>query len=199
MLTSSVIVDIVILGIVALSLLMGARRGLFRTLAELVSTIAAYVIASLLTGGLAAAAAEWLRPIAEERLSALVSEYLSGALEKAPAFLTAGVLEEFLERAVPEAIVEQGLYNIAYALVFVAVFLLALIALRILIRMVDTVLKLPLLHEVNTLGGAAAGALKGAVLVGLLIWLARRTGLLVSPEALAGSLLAPLWLRFLPA
>lgn len=199
MLTSSVIVDIVILGIVALSLLMGARRGLFRSLAELVSTIAAYVIASLLTGGLAAAAAEWLRPIAEERLSALVSEYLSGALEKAPAFLTAGVLEEFLERAVPEAIVEQGLYNIAYALVFVAVFLLALIALRILIRMVDTVLKLPLLHEVNTLGGAAAGALKGAVLVGLLIWLARRTGLLVSPEALAGSLLAPLWLRFLPA
>lgn len=199
MLTSSVIVDIVILGIVALSLLMGARRGLFRTLAELVSTIAAYVIASLLTGGLAAAAAEWLRPIAEERLSALVSEYLSGALEKAPAFLTAGVLEKFLERAVPEAIVEQGLYNIAYALVFVAVFLLALIALRILIRMVDTVLKLPLLHEVNTLGGAAAGALKGAVLVGLLIWLARRTGLLVSPEALAGSLLAPLWLRFLPA
>ncbi len=199
MLTSSVIVDIVILGIVALSLLMGARRGLFRTLAELISTIAAYVIASLLTGGLAAAAAEWLRPIAEERLSALVSEYLSGALEKAPAFLTAGVLEEFLERAVPEAIVEQGLYNIAYALVFVAVFLLALIALRILIRMVDTVLKLPLLHEVNTLGGAAAGALKGAVLVGLLIWLARRTGLLVSPEALAGSLLAPLWLRFLPA
>ena len=179
MLTSSVIVDIVILGIVALSLLMGARRGLFRTLAELISTIAAYVIASLLTGGLAAAAAEWLRPIAEERLSALVSEYLSGALEKAPAFLTAGVLEEFLERAVPEAIVEQGLYNIAYALVFVAVFLLALIALRILIRMVDT--------------------LKGAVLVGLLIWLARRTGLLVSPEALAGSLLAPLWLRFLPA
>lgn len=199
MLTSSVIVDIVIFAIVALSLLMGARRGLFRTLAELISTIAAYVIASLLTGGLAAAAAEWLRPIAEERLSALVSEYLSGALEKAPAFLTAGVLEEFLERAVPEAIVEQGLYNIAYALVFVAVFLLALIALRILIRMVDTVLKLPLLHEVNTLGGAAAGALKGAVLVGLLIWLARRTGLLVSPEALAGSLLAPLWLRFLPA
>lgn len=198
MLTSSVIVDIVICAVVALSLLIGARRGLFRSLAELVSCIAAYVITSLLAGGLASAAAEWLRPMAEERVSALVEAYLSGALEKAPAFLTAGFLEELLEQALPEAIVEQGLYNIAYAAVFVVLFLVVIFALRLLIRAVDTVLKLPLLHELNTFGGAAVGALKGAVLVGLLLWLAQRTGLLVSQEALTGSLLVPFWQRFLP-
>ena len=196
MLTSSVIVDIVIFAVVALSLLIGAKRGLFRSLAELVSCIAAYVITSLLAGSLSSAVAEWLRPMAEERVSALVEAYLSGALENAPAFLTAGFLEELLEQALPEAIVERGLYNIAYAAVFVVLFFVVVFAL--LIRAVDTVLKLPLLHELNTFGGAAVGALKGAVLIGLLLWLARRTGLLVSQEALTGSLLVPLWQRFLP-
>ena len=120
-------------------------------------------------------------------------------LFRSPAFLTAGFFEDLIEQAAPEAIVEQGLYNIAYAAAFVVLFLAVLLALRLAIRAVDTVLKLPLLHELNALGGGAVGAMKGAVLIGLLLWLARRTGLLVSPEALGGSLLAPFWLNFLPA
>lgn len=188
-----------ILAVVALSALLGVKRGLFRSLAELVSTIAAYLAASLLAGGLAAAAVDWVRPLAEERLRALAGDYLAGLLEEAPAFLTAGFFEDLIEQAAPEAIVEQGLYNIAYAAAFVVLFLAVLLALRLAIRAVDTVLKLPLLHELNALGGGAVGALKGAVLIGLLLWLARRTGLLVSPEALGGSLLAPFWLNFLPA
>ena len=45
-----------------------------------------------------------------------------------------------LEQALPEAIVEQGLYNIAYAAVFVVLFFVVIFALRLLIRAVDTVL-----------------------------------------------------------
>ena len=199
MLTSSVILDIAILGILALSVLLGARRGLFRSLAELVSYIAAYAVTTLLAGGIAAAAADWVRPLAEERIRAIVSDYLAGLLEEVPAFLTdltgGG---DLLVQALPEAIVDQGLYNLAYALVFAALFLAVLLALRLLIRAVDAVLKLPLLHEVNTLGGIAAGAAKGLLIVFALLLLARRTGLLISAGAMEGSRLLPLLRRLLP-
>ena len=198
MLTSSVILDIVILAVVAVSAVIGAKRGLFRSLAELVCYIAAYVITSLLAGSLAASAAQWLRPIAEERIRALVGDYLSGVLEEVPSLLSGGFLEDLLDHALPEAIVEQALYNLAYAIVFVVVFLLVVIALRLLIRAVDTVLKLPLLHEANALGGGAIGALKGLVIVGLLLWLARQTGHLISAGAMEESILAPIFLKILP-
>lgn len=196
MLTSSVILDTAILGVLALSIFLGARRGLFRSLAELVSYIAAYAVTSLLAGGAAAAAVDWVRPIAEERIRAIVNDYLSGLLEEIPAFLTDG--GNLLAHGLPEVIVDQGLYNLAYALVFAVLFLAVLLALRILIRAVDALLKLPLLHEVNTLGGIAAGAVKGLLIVFLLLLLARRTGLLISAGAMESSRIVPLLQRFLP-
>jgi len=200
MLTSSVILDIAIAAVVALTVLLGVRRGLFRSLAELASYVVAYLAASLLAGGLARQAALWLRPLAEERIRAVAGDYLSGVLSEAPGFLTAG-LEGLLDLGASEAletVVEQGLYNLAYAIVFAVLFVVALIVLRIAIRAVDTVLKLPLLHQANAIGGGAVGALKGLLAVGLVLWLARRTGLLISPDALEGSYLAALFRQFLP-
>ena len=183
--------------VVLFSLWLGARRGLFRTLAELAAYVAAYLAAVVLTGRLAAAVAEWIRPLAEGKLREIAGDYLAGLREELPAFLELG---EALGAEGPELgeLIERGLYNLAYMLSFAVIFLAVLIALRLAIRAADLVTRLPLIHQVNVLGGLAIGAVKGLVIVWLLLFLAERTGLLIAPAAIRGSYLVPLLQRILP-
>ena len=75
-----------------------------------------------------------------------------------------------------QAIVESVAQSILYAVIYILAFILLLILLRLLARALDLVLKLPGLNLLNTLGGAVAGLIQGALLLFLAIWLARRFG-----------------------
>ena len=205
MLQSSVILDIAIALIFVLSVWMGAKKGLFRTLAELVIYLAGLLGASLAAGRLTDRVVELLRPVLESQVSQAISDYISGALEDVPlGEVIAGLegLSTLAGDAAAEAVdllVEALLYNLAYVLVFLAVFLVVVLALRLVISLGDLLLRLPVLHEMNTLGGILAGAAKGVVLIGLILWLDGRAGLLLSRAAVQGSHLAPLFLKILPA
>ncbi len=197
MLTSSVILDVVIAAIVLLSIYLGAKRGLFRTLAELVSYIVAYVATTILAGRLADLAVEWIRPIAESKLHEMVSDYFSGLREDLPAFLSIGELVD-MDTLDMSPFIEQGLRNLAYMLSFVVIFIVVLLLLRLLIRAVDLVTKLPVIHQFNALGGLLIGAAKGLLIVFLLLWIARETGLLISQTAMEQSYFVPILQRLLP-
>ena len=84
-------------------------------------------------------------------------------------------------------------------LVFLAVFLVFVLVLRIVINLGDLLLRLPVLHEMNTLGGILIGALKGVLIVCLILWLDSKAGVLLSPGAVQGSYIAPFLLKILPA
>ena len=205
MIASSVILDLAILGIFLLCLWLGARKGLFRSLADLAASLAALVGASWAAGYLAQTAVEWIRPLLEERVTGAIEGYLAQA---AGGEEYAGILADLLVRLsgqIPpegagavEALADLVLGNIAYALVFLGAFVLLMVVLKLVIRAVDTVLKLPLLHQANTLGGLLFGALEGLLLILVLLWLEERTGLLVDSRALEGSLLAPYLVNLLP-
>ena len=200
MLTSSAILDVVIAAIVLLSIYLGARRGLFRTLAELASYIAAYVAASVLSGRLAVLVAKWIRPMAESKLHEMVGDYLSGLREDLPDFLSLDDIGEIWDTDALDAgpFIEQGLHNLAYMLSFVVIFIAALLLLRLLIRAADLITKLPVIHQCNALGGVLIGAAKGILIVFLLLWIAKETGLLVSQAAMERSYFVPILQRFLP-
>lgn len=207
MITSSVILDLVLIAIVAVCVFFGAKRGLFRTLADLAAYLVALIGASWLANQFTVQVMEHLRPIAEHQVSQSITEYLTslttdssytGFLKGLLDSLTdSGTIDDIANVAV-DVLADTILHNMAYMLLFVVAFVLLVVALKLVIRLVDTALKLPVLHQMNTLGGVLVGALKGVVLVLLLLWLNEQTGLLVDPQALEASVAAPILLQLLP-
>ena len=124
MLTSSVMLDLIIGVIVVLSVWLGGKHGLFRTLAELAAYVAAYAASALLSGRVAGMAVEWIRPLAESRLQVIVDEYFSGLRQELPAYLDIGELVEAARNELDIGpLIEQGLYNLSYMLCAVVIFL----------------------------------------------------------------------------
>ena len=205
MLQSSVILDIAIAAVLVLSVWIGGKKGLFRSLAELVVYLLGLIGASLAAGALTDRVVELLRPVLESKVSEAISDYITGALADVPFGGAIAGLEgigDLAGDAAQEAVdllVETLLYNLAYVLVFLAVFLVFVLVLRIVINLGDLLLRLPVLHEMNTLGGILIGALKGVLIVCLILWLDSKAGVLLSPGAVQGSYIAPFLLKILPA
>ncbi len=99
--------------------------------------------------------------------------------------------EEIQEKAVDAgttiaaAAVESVVRSVLYGVVFLLSFLALTVLLKLAIGALDLVAKLPGLHLLNTLGGAAAGLVQGVVLAFLAIWIARRLGISFETETVA--------------
>lgn len=97
-----------------------------------------------------------------------------------------------LGNRVVDAALDGVVLQAVHAAVCAIAFLVSLIVLRLAVRLLDNVFKLPVpfVREFNRLGGLLLGALKGAVLVCLGVYLLARMGLILTPEVLKESWLA---------
>lgn len=80
------------------------------------------------------------------------------------------------------ALVESVAQSLLYGVLFLLSFLILMVLLKLAIRALNLVLKLPGLHLVNSLGGAVVGLVEGALLVFLAIWILRRLGVSFDTE-----------------
>lgn len=80
------------------------------------------------------------------------------------------------------ALVESVAQSLLYGVLFLLSFLILMVLLKLAIRALDLVLKLPGLHLVNSLGGAVVGLVEGALLVFPAIWILRRLGVSFDTE-----------------
>lgn len=87
--------------------------------------------------------------------------------------------------AIASAVVESVAQSILYAVIFLVSFVALMVLLKLAVRALDLVMKLPGLHLVNSLGGAAVGLIEGALLVFLAIWVARRLGVSFETETVS--------------
>lgn len=87
--------------------------------------------------------------------------------------------------AIAAAVVESLVQSLLYAVLFLLSFLGLTVLLRLAIRALDLVAKLPGLHLANALGGAVIGLAEGILLVFLAIWIARRLGVSFDTETVA--------------
>ena len=185
-----------IINIIAVVILLGfagygARRGLFRTLAGLLVIVLALVGARLTAEAITAPAMELVLPVVERQMenkldAALAASDQAGQMpEDHPEGLLAllGVQEEKLADltekvqegmrdtgvSVLTAVAECLTEPILYSVLFLLSFLLLTLLLNLLSKLLDLALKLPVLHGANTLGGALAGLLEGAVVLLLLV------------------------------
>ena len=87
--------------------------------------------------------------------------------------------------SIASAVVESMVSSFAYGILFILSFLALLLLLHVLVGAMDLVMKLPLLHGLNALGGGVLGLIEGALLLFLAVWAARRLGISFETEALA--------------
>lgn len=206
--TTAVIIDAIVVIVLVGFTVCGARRGLLRTLAGLVMVVVALVGAGMLAATFSGPVTKLVSPIIQEHISDRVEEAMAQQADthqeseefRAEDLLALLGLDEdvrgsLAERAeesirdtgasIASAVVESMVSSFAYGILFILSFLALLLLLHVLVGAMDLVMKLPLLHGLNTLGGGVLGLIEGALLLFLAVWAARRLGISFETEALA--------------
>ena len=182
---------IAVIGIIAAFAFIGLKKGLIKMVFSLVSTIAALLVAMLLSPVVANTMKnnEAIVGFFEEKISAVVdftSEEAQEETESAQESLIASLplpetfKETILENNTAETYISLQAANfeeyvcrqitnvIINAIAFVIALLLAIIALAILCGALNLLAKLPILKQMNAAAGLAAGAAEGVLLVWIL-------------------------------
>ena len=161
--------DLLCAAILLLFLVVGAIRGMLRTLSGLLTWLLSLWGAKLIADRCAPLLVDWLTP----KLLPTVSEKLAqGMIPGVQSLL--GQAGDSLAAALAPAVARQVALVVGWLLLFAAGFIVFKLVCRLLIWLLDLLDEVPGLHFLNHLGGAVLGALKGglliAVVVSILLW-----------------------------
>ena len=208
--TTAVIIDAIVVVVLLAFAIWGARQGLVRALAGLVMVIVALVGAGMIAATFSDPAARLAAPVIQKHITSRVEEAMAVQTDSTPEEVgeeprvedllvllgldedVRGSLAKQAEERVRDtgasivsAVVESMVGSVAYGVLFILSFLALLLMLHVLVGAMDLVMKLPLLHGLNTLGGGALGLIEGTLVLFLAVWAARRLGISFETEALA--------------
>jgi uncharacterized membrane protein required for colicin V production len=201
--------DIAAAAVLLLFLILGARAGLVRTLAGLLIVVVALVGAGMIAATFTDPATRLVAPMIEKAVTQKVEEAITAETGRlnvervdpeigellSMLHLDEDVRESIADRAeqtvretgasviaaVVESLCRTAIYGLLYILAFLGLWLL----LHVLAAAMDLLAKLPGLSFLNALGGAALGLVKGALVLFLAIWAARRLGVSFETEEVA--------------
>jgi uncharacterized membrane protein required for colicin V production len=196
----AVIIDIVIVLVLVAFTVYGTKRGLFQSLAGLMIVVIALFGAAIVAGTFAKPVAKVAAPLVEKHFAEQIQDVLDDTLQNAVSedeitevisglpedgFLSGvmGNVGTALEGAADSAAqaasvaVERLVESFAYGLLFILAFILLLILLRVLCAAMGLLTKLPGVHGLNALGGAAFGLVEGVLLVFLVVFMLRNLGI----------------------
>lgn len=197
----AIVADVVIAAVLVLAVIIGARKGLVKSLAGVVIVAAAFIGASFVANAFAEPVAQWLGPVIEERvLEKLALQEQAGAESLLQQFHFGGESLQQMANEVMEKVKETGMdllgavadsvaKSVAYALVYLAAFLVLLLVVWLLLRPVYLVVKLPVLRTINAVAGGALGLVWGALLVFLAVWLLQRFDVYLTQDMVERSML----------
>lgn len=215
--TTPVIIDIIVVAFLAGFTIFGAKRGLFRALAGLAVFLIALIGAGVIATTFSQPAVKLVTPLISKHIQQQVADAMAaqtsaqvempeadvegetfsitaildlmGLDEEVRASLAEQAQEKVQETGatIATALVESLAQSIIYAALYILSFAALLFLLKFVTGAVDLVLKLPVLHGVNSLGGAATGLLEGGLLLFLAIWAARRFGVSFETETVAAT------------
>ena len=188
-------------------LVLGAARGLFRTLAGFLSVILAIVGAAWLAATFSPVVSAYLYPFAEGKLTAYLG--VEGGGEALAEFLASFGAEEALVNALfagagdaADALLRTALESVLQVVVqgvlLLLAFLVLLLLLKTLSHLVGLIFRLPLLRSLDTLGGALLGLAEGAALLFLAVYAARSLGSSFFTDGAEGTYLLTLFVEHTP-
>ena len=195
----ALIADLLIAAALLAAVVIGARRGLLRSLTGLIVVVLAFVLASWAADRLADPVAQKLSPLVERRIEQKLTRQESASAESVLAdFGFIGERLQELTQQVVHAAQESGAsllaalsqsvaHSVAYTLVYVVSFVLLLLVLGLLSKPLQLVTKLPVIHGANAIGGGALGLVWGALVVFVAVWALRKFDILLTPETVEQS------------
>lgn len=224
--TTPVIIDGIAVAVLAGFAVLGAWKGLLRTLAGLLVLALSLAGAGIIASALSIPAAKLIAPAVEKRVESRLDEAIQERYPVETAEEGQPPLEDRLSAAdmldllgideaqrdalafragdivrdtgahLMTAVIESVARSMLYGVLYMISFLLLSFALHLLVRMLDAVLRLPGLHGLNAVGGGLVGLAEGALLLFLAVWVLRLTG--VSFDGQEGSRIFRFFTTFTP-
>lgn len=187
-----ILADIIVCAVILLCVLIGFSRGFIKSFIEFIGYFAAMIASVFLANVLSVFVYNTvLRDIMIKKISSAITDSaampveqkVQAVLQTLPKFITNGMgehgvttqslgktLSASAASAAPKAadLMSPMVIGLTKVIFTVIIFVLLLMVIRLLAKAVNTVFKLPLLHEVNSLLGGVFGLLKGILVVLLL-------------------------------
>lgn len=215
---TSIIIDLIIAAVLALSIYLGWTKGMVRGLLTLAGMILALIAASQIADAASDLIVERvIRPATlaaiEQHAEELTFESFDGigqieqvidtiendlVREKAKELLstvnlpTGEITRDTVLRIgceLVDTVLRGAVRDVLSAVIFILCFAAISLVLRPVIWTIEQAFKLPLLRELNQLGGLLSGAVRGILLVLIAVWALRLTGMYVTDEVIANSYL----------
>lgn len=192
----AIIIDLVLLSLFIFAVILGRRRGFIRSVMGLASFVLSGLVAVLFSSGVASLFEKQLTGFFSDRINdwllgireglaagASDAEFLSGLPESFTVLAGAfGIDSDKMSQKLAELggngeeaighlstyIAEPIGHTVALALSFLLLFLAASIVCRLIFRALNLVAKMPVLHAINSLGGALIGIVYGFLWVWIL-------------------------------
>lgn len=192
---TAVIIDIVLALVLLGFAAVGWRRGAVKSVVGIVVIIAALIGAGIVAEQGAPLAAKALTPVIsqqiETRFSGVMEPAVDGdGIDREDVFAAAGLYQNTAEHLKEDilaqieetgqtflvAMAEQLALYVSRAALFLAAFVVLLIALKILSKFLGLLTAVPGIHLADALGGAALGLLQGCLVLFAFIWAAQFFG-----------------------
>ena len=175
--------DLLCAAILLLFLVVGAIRGMFRTLSGLLTWLVSLWGAKVAADRLAPLLVDWLTPKLLPSVTEKLTQAMSGAVADTAASDSLGGLLGLipgvqnllnqaggsLVEALAPAIAREAALAVGWLIVFVVGFIVLKLVCRLLVWLLDLLDEVPGLHLLNHLGGALLGTLKGGLLIVLVL------------------------------
>lgn len=177
------IVDWIIVGVIVFYALLGVRRGFVATIVYSVGALASLAASVYAASRLCTPVSRLFLPITNSIAVGAVpyaseitqtwnnlSDYLQGVLSKAG--ITPDILQQEADpgQALQDAVSNSLAQCIAFFLLLIGIYIVLRIALGWLVRVLNLITHLPILHSCNALLGGALGAATGLVLCTCVLW-----------------------------
>lgn len=182
-----ILTDALVAAILLIFLIVGAKRGLMRSLMGIAVIALALLGASWCASHFTEPVCQWLVPLIEKRVAE--RSPLAGLIHL-PAFLSdlIGNIREAGHDFIVNTILEM-IRPIVHAATYLIGFVLLVVVLKLLSKLLRIVENLPVIHSCNKLGGALLGLLGGIAVVFVALWAAEQFNWLPA-DTLQGSYLA---------
>ena len=174
--STNLIADLVVIGVLILGVVLGAKKGFIKTIAGLVIVVVSIFGAKFLSSIVTEPITCFVFPLVEESVTSKIGnnvidpsgiDIVDRAVESA-----AGTVTPIL-KVTAEAFVR----SIVHAVAFLFCFLVLTIVLRLLMDAVDKVFDLPLLKSVNGILGAVCGLIQALLILFLVPYVAKHLGI----------------------
>ena len=191
-------VDLIIVGVLLLGLGIGARRGFLQTLGGIAATVVSFIGAGIAAAALSGTVARWIRPLLEKKITADAADESAASLVEQAGFFgdTARRLTDSITALVQQtsqslitAVTDGIAQSVAYALVYLAAFVVLMLLCRLVLRALRLASRIPGLHLLDLLGGGVLGLGVAALLLYFAVWLLLRLQLVLTEDMIAQSAL----------